>query len=160
MKKTFAISIAALLISSACAPKVELPFLGTLDPILSQPQGQRRPLPPQVKGAVPSDGISVAELFAETSVEGKRIVKVCGWATNAFESISITEKIDGGWKMGAIGFGVHWLDEEPRTRQPEWRCITGRLVPACGWENYPDNDCINTGFIHSWAIVQTQMGRE
>ena len=78
-----------------------------------------------------------------------------------FENVQITNTRSGNWRDKAIGFGVDWLPDEPDTRKPEKRCVTGKIVPTCGWENVDDLDltCFSTGHGFKYVIEQTNLSR-
>ena len=89
------------------------------------------------------------------------LIKVCGLATKQFENVQITEHRDDGFRDTARGFGVEWMDKEPNTDEPEYRCITGFVRPICGWEDFGNKDliCASTGHGYDWVIVQTFRSR-
>ena len=92
-------------------------------------------------------------------------IKVCGFATKQFEDVQITTSRKGAFGNNFVGLGVDWLDEEPGTKRPEPRCVTGLIEPTCGWKNgVPADDkdiiCVSTGTIYQWSIRQTELGRD
>jgi len=92
-------------------------------------------------------------------------IKVCGFATKQFENVQITTSRKGAFGNNSVGLGVDWLDEEPGTKRPEPRCVTGLIEPTCGWKNgVPADDkdiiCVSTGTIYQWSIRQTELGRD
>ncbi|WP_189581300.1 hypothetical protein [Litorimonas cladophorae] len=94
-----------------------------------------------------------------------KLVKVCGVATKQFENVRITEHRDGNWRDTAAGLGVNWLSNEPITKLPEQRCITGKLEPLGGWALFDrrssgqtEDIVISTG--HSHDVVITQYSRK
>ena len=96
-----------------------------------------------------------------------KLVKVCGMATRQFENVQITEHREGEWRDTSAGLGVHWLESEPRTREPEHRCVTGKLQPLGGWDFYEkqlagetDEIVVSTGHSYKWVIVQKTLSRD
>ena len=104
------------------------------------------------------------------------VVKVCGLATKQFENVEITvsrhhEKewmISPTGLVSPTGLGVDWMREEPYTKEPEKRCVTGFIEPTCGWggnipqnnENYEAPVCVSTGTVYQWSIRQTVLKRD
>ena len=90
------------------------------------------------------------------------LVKVCGFATNEFENVQISDSRVGDWRETSAGLMVEWLDSEPRTNGPEQRCVTGLLEPMCGWDEYENTDliCRSTGSSYNWKIRQTHRARD
>jgi len=112
---------------------------------------------------LPYDVISLEELYNQKNYIPNQQIKTCGWATKQFENVQIT--VDKSLRHGsrAKGFGVIWLDEEPYTEKPEWRCITGVIEPISGWDDYPPDDdliILSTGHGFQWVIVQKNMRRD
>lgn len=96
-------------------------------------------------------------------------VKVCGYATNQFENLQITEfRKDGYGDEKGASLCVTWSKDEPTTNGPEKRCVTGKLEPKMGWENYErkiagephdliiSNACSGT----DWEIQQFYLWRD
>ena len=112
---------------------------------------------------VPSNANSLEELYNQKNYAPQKEIKTCGWATKSFENVKITVAKNNRHGNKAKGFGVDWLDEEPYTDKPEWRCITGVIEPISGWDDYPlDDDIIvlSTGHGFQWIIVQTNLSRD
>lgn len=109
-------------------------------------------------GNPPADAIPLADLFSESTIQPRRVVKTCGWTTNQFEDTQISLNLEDRYQYESIGFGLVWLSAEPRTSHPEWRCITGRIRPVCGWEDH--TSCISNGTVHLYEIVQTELARD
>lgn len=109
-----------------------------------------------------AEPISIGQLSVSNHSEEEKIIKTCGWASNEFENVRITEHRDENWRKTAKGFGVQWLPDEPKTNGAEWRCITGKVIPKCGWDTYnnPEETCVNTGHSHDWVIVQTNRNKK
>jgi len=85
------------------------------------------------------------------------LVKVCGFATNEFETSQISEfKSDNPLEMGER-LAVVWLKSEAQTEGAKKRCIFGLLEPMCGWDEYesPDLICESTDSRYEWKIRQT-----
>ena len=106
--------------------------------------------------------LDLSKSYENATFKRGQIVKACGWATNAFENVQITNTRDEGWRKFANGFGVDWLKAEPRTLQPEKRCVTGEIIPTCGWEilDQPDEICLSTGHGFKYEIHQTRLTRK
>ena len=80
--------------------------------------------------------ITLAEANENGANYRDQMVKVCGYATNQFEDVQITELPRRRFGDKGVVLGVNWSEKEPRTDGAEKRCITGMLVPIGGWENY------------------------
>lgn len=90
-------------------------------------------------------------------------------ATKQFENVQISERRENGnWRDRAKGFGlgVSWLESEPSTDAAEYRCITGKVYPKDGWENYdrkasglPYNVFVGGGSSYDWRITQLSKHR-
>ena len=108
------------------------------------------------------NSIDLNEPYKITKAYRGQIFKVCGWATKSFENVQITNTREEGWRDIAIGFGVDWLETEPYTDKPEWRCVTGKIIPTCGWDDYDDPDliCRSTGHGFEHKIHQVKLKRD
>lgn len=134
MKLSTTISVAILILLGCASPQKQLPF----------------------------DAISLEELYNQKNYTPNQKLKTCGWATKGFENIKITTKKNERHGNKAKGFGVKWLESEPYSNKPEYRCIKGIIEPVSGWNDYPlDEDIIvlSTGHGFEWVIVQTESGR-
>lgn len=110
--------------------------------------------------------------FAEANDNGAyyrdQPVKVCGHASNQFEDLKITEKLGDHYTKRGIILGVYWLKKEPYTNGPEKRCVTGKLLPKGGWENYarkaagePHDVILGGGSTGAdWVIRQITLARD
>jgi hypothetical protein len=113
----------------------------------------------------PADAKPLSEVNAAPLKYKDKLIKVCGYATNQFENLQITENRDRDWRdEPTAGLAVDWLEEETRTDGVEKRCVTGQIEPTCGWEHGLPGDnndiiCLSTGSIYQWKIRQTQLGR-
>lgn len=114
----------------------------------------------------PADSLPLSEVNADPLKYKDELIKVCGYATNQFENVQITQNRDRDWRdIQVAGLAVDWLEKEPRTRSAEKRCVTGLIEPTCGWENgvpADENDiiCLSTGSVYQWSIRQTMLSRD
>lgn len=120
----------------------------------------------QTLSAAP-DVLSLRDINLQPQTYRGQPVKVCGFATNKFENVQITESEEIGLPSEVAGLSVEWLDTEPMTVGSKYRCITGVIEPTCGWKSYDeaqlaskDYYCLSTGTIYQWGIRQTNLSKD
>lgn len=99
----------------------------------------------------PSGAVDLRTVATNPASYRGQIVRTCGYATNAFENISIT--VAPSRSRETPGLEVHWKESAHRIASPEWRCVTGRIEPTCGNAG-PSDICVSTGSPYQWAIVE------
>jgi len=80
----------------------------------------------------PLDSEPLSNVAAKPLQYRGETIKVCGFATKQFENVQITTSRKWAWGDNSVGLGVDWLDEEPRTKRPDYQ----------------------------WSIRQTELGRD
>lgn len=106
----------------------------------------------------PPGAIELETLVASPLEFREQVVTTCGWATNQFENVKITTERRGFNR----GFGMRWLPTEQETTRSQWKCVTGKIVPSCGWDTYGDPSiiCVSTGHGFEFVLQQTTAGMD